>query len=290
MFAESGFESSDHDDEESNAEPQSGPHILSNGTNSSSRGNVTTVQFHRPGMPEYSVVAGARYDTAAHFDPRLFNGDSWLSDDCHCLRCEGLRALEKMRALPTPPVLVLLDLDNFGYRQFQLCPPRLGKAARITNDGILSSILLWGFFGSCFTRYYNVWPTDTLLANVDSSLNKDDIDGSQNRKESIWFSLSSQSRLLLTPCSGSNQGADCVMRDVVHAFANQDMIVMTGDGELVRLLQEERRLLRKRKSSEEDDDDGAAKLLFVDMSRVEKRLVPVWHALASQLCILGRCE
>eukprot|EP00796_Vickermania_ingenoplastis_P013273 gene13273-9115_t len=252
---------------------------------------VNTVQFHSPGMKEYSAVAGAGNEVGTNFDPRLFNGDSWLSPVCHCLKCEGLRAhlqlqnLTRKSRASTPPVILVLDLDNFGYRQFQLCPPRLDKKCQISNVELLSTVYVWAFFGSCFTRYHKVWPTDELLSNLDDEFSKEDIQGSQMKQDSIWKSLSSGKRLQLTPCSGSNQGADSVVREVVQAFSSTyDIVVVTGDVELIRLLRDERRMERKRSFCQTSGDSSTPfQLLFVNVSSLGKKLVPVWQAIASQV-------
>lgn len=285
MFAEVEFEEEPFTEPQRRSRSTTEDHGVANEETNSSSSPSAIVHFHLPGMKDFSVVAGASQEMEeeeSKFDPRLFNGDSWLSTECHCLKCEGLRVVQKVRLLRPPPILILLDLDNFGFRQFQLCPPRLRRSSRLSNEDILSSIFLWGFFGSCFTRYHKVWPTDDLVIRLDEEMEKEDMHGSQIRKESIWRRVAKENRLLLTPCSGRNQGADCVMRDVVNAFSGSDMIVVTGDAELIHLLKEDRRLRRKRAFSH-SDMTSSSMLGFVNITTQEKKLVPVWQALADQI-------
>lgn len=248
-----------------------------------------TVHFHTPGMAEFSVVAGASHESDSFFDPRLFNGDSWLTSECHCLKCEGLRMVQKIQpllvrenSLSDKPVVLLLDLDNFGFRQFQLAPPRLPKYTKISNSDIISSVFVWGFFGSCFTRYHKVWPTDELLKN--SCLEEVAQEKSSNAK-SIWQLLVNQNRVLLTPCSGANQGADSVMKEVAFALSETyNMILVTGDVALIDLLREEHRLHRKRSSREEDDKNSKTpNMQFINVLQHNKKLVPTWHAIGREV-------
>lgn len=348
MFQEVPFE-------ESNETREMGK-IRSNGSSacgSASSAN-TIVRFHKPGDPDFSAVAGATSEVDVAFNPRLFNGDSWLSSDCHCIKCEGIRLIEKSCTLCEPkreismppitslhfsskssdglPVLILLDLDNFGFRQFQLMPPRLfghsssahtksEKRCELSNDELFSYIFVWGFFGSCFTRYHKLWPTEDLLLNMDNPLltkkqenscekRSGSLDASHNSPvipSSIWKRLVLQKRLLLTPCSGGCQGADGVLRQVVNVFSPSfDIVVVSGDGPLIQLLQEDhRRGSRKRKRTGEMSRNGASnpdvfledkevgcgrptQIRFIHIPPKEKKLVPVWNAIAVEVSSL-RC-
>lgn len=300
------------------------------------------VRFHKPGDPEFSAVAGAHTEQDANFNPQLFNGDSWLSSECHCLKCEGIRLVEKYCAfhpkermgvittssLISPPlssnvrraelpVLVLLDLDNFGFRQFQLMPPRLDKfssskldekkVALMSNDEIFSQMFMWGFFGSCFTRYHQVWPTEDLLLNLsppllsegERNISVKKADNPPSLSNSIWKKLILQKKLLLTPCSGGRQGADMVLRQVVQAFSSSfDIVVITGDVELMELLQHDQRgkprkrarsgLSNNDEETESCSSDGEKEIRFICISSKEKKLIPVWAALAHEISSLRR--
>lgn len=243
-------------------------------TASSSSSATVAMHFHRPGMPQFSAVAGASGDTSAIFDPRLLNGDSWLSDECHCLNCEGLRVTLMLRDLkaPQPPVIVLLDLDNFGYMQFQLCPPRLPKNLSCSNADIISNMFVWGFFGSCFTRYHRVWPSLDAITRME--------DGETEGKDSVWRMLVREKRVMLTPCSGKDQGADGVIETVVDAFSDYKRVVVTGDVKLIEMMKEKARKHRKRLA---DDSPIKSSLSFVNASALNKKLVGVWHSIAMRV-------
>lgn len=346
MFKEEPFE-----DCKNTVEREASSRVL---LSSSLQGNQNfTIRFHKPGDPEFSAVSGATSHEETNFDPRLFNGDSWLSSECHCLKCEGARLIARTRALPssvpTPaslfhshsslstcmfrhfPVLVLLDLDNFGFRQFQLMPPRLSpsvsmtskkspKVLSLSNDDLFASIFLWGFFGSCFTRYHKVWPTEDVLMNLYSTLEKEkesnclltseakmnSVTNPPPKQSSIWKQLISQKRLLLTPCSGGRQGADTVLRQVVQGFSSTfQIIVVTGDGPLIKTLQEDQGLYSRKRVREEKEKNSQNEefsatvqertlrtplvdqhIRFVHIPPKEKKLVPVWQAIAREVVSL----
>lgn len=237
-----------------------------------------TLHFHRPGDADFSSVAGSRNGKGAPFDNQTINGDSWVSSECRCTRCECLRVLSNIDCLRSRQskgetvILVLLDLDNFGFNQFKSIPPHMDVDN--TDVDILDYIYMWGFFGSCFSRYYKTWPNSETVCEAlpqQRSVMK--------QKPSIWQRLVSSGRVHFTPCGGHSQGADEVMLDVIKVFADMNAILVTSDVKLLQKVYQKRRLLGMKTRRSNEDDMLADRLTLVNVEDLDKRFVPVWREL-----------
>ncbi|KEG15389.1 hypothetical protein DQ04_00091230 [Trypanosoma grayi] len=243
-----------------------------------------TVRLHRPGEEGFSCVAGGDKDTDALLDARLVSGDSWLDDKCHCIRCETVQASTRLTSLQQrckgKLVVVLLDLDNYGFNQFKSIPPGSGS-----SDGfdLLKHVFVWSFFGSCFTRYHGVFPD---AENVCQSSPQHDGVGKRSAKRSVWQRLVAEGRCHFTPCGGHSQAADAVMVQVAHAMTHVPTVVLSGDRELLQDIHNNRRLVGKKASRETAAFDFLSQLDIVNVLEHGKRFVPVWRALEARIRLI----
>ncbi|AYU81716.1 hypothetical protein, conserved [Leishmania donovani] len=241
-------------------------------------GGKAFVRFHRPGEEGFSIVAGACDDKDARHDAHFMSGDAWMSKDCHCIQCETLRVLSRyseMRAQPNiSPVIVLVDLDNFGFNQFKSIPP-------YPDVELLDHVLVWSFFGSCFTRHHRAWPSEQTvcepLPNRAVSVN-----AAGTTKRSIWEILVSKQQVFFTPCGGQTQAADNVMHRVLQALQGMETVLLTGDVKLINEIYRSRRLLGM-KSRRHNEDEMSDKLTVINVDDMDKRFVPVWRSLCNRL-------
>lgn len=234
------------------------------------------VRFHQPGEEGFSVVAGACDDADARHDAHFISGDAWMSRECHCTQCETLRVMTRFTELQqeqdTSPVIVLMDLDNFGYNQFKSIPP-------FQDVELLDNVVVWAFFGSCFTRQYRAWPT---AQSVCEPLPGRVVTSSDVKKRSIWETLVEKQQVFFTPCGGHNQAADNVMQRVIEALHGIDTIFLTGDVKLIHDIYRARRLLGM-KSKRHHEDELTDRLTVINVADLDKRFVPVWRALCQQI-------
>ncbi|CCW62811.1 unnamed protein product [Phytomonas sp. EM1] len=200
MFKETSFEEGNIDEPHaapvSNTAPSVLPHVAGP--------CLYTLRYHKPGEDGFCSVANGEGvgegEGIPWVDSRTINGDSWVSNVCHCTRCECMRVMVALSRLEAPagrpPVLVLLDLDNFGFNQFKSTPPVLKRSHRgrlgctssmrrprtdaacgereggSSDDGedcyssevdMFENMFVWAFFGSCFARYHGTWPSEEVV-------------------------------------------------------------------------------------------------------------------------------
>ncbi|KPA84708.1 hypothetical protein ABB37_01212 [Leptomonas pyrrhocoris] len=234
------------------------------------------VQFHKPGDEGFSVVAGACDDADARHDSYFMSGDAWLSEECHCIQCETLRVMSRFSELCSKPelspVIVLVDLDNFGFNQFKSIPP-------YTDAELLDNVLVWAFFGSCFTRHHRAWPN---AQTVCEPLPSRAAAPHETTKKSIWQILVERNQAFFTPCGGQSQAADSVMRRVIEALHGVDTIFLTGDAKLINEIYRSRRL-RGMKTKRHHEGEMTDRLTVINVADLEKRFVPVWRALCQRI-------
>ncbi|KAL7700039.1 hypothetical protein N2W54_004539 [Lotmaria passim] len=231
------------------------------------------VKFHKPGDDGFSVVAGACDDADARHDAHFISGDAWLSKECHCIQCETLRVMARFSELHSDaqlsPVIVLMDLDNFGFNQFKSIPP-------FHDVELLDNVVVWAFFGSCFTRHHRAWPSaQTVCEPLPGRL---PLAPGTIEKKSIWKILVEKNRVFFTPCGGQSQAADGVMRRVIQALRGIDTIFLTGDVKLINDIYRSRRLLGM-KTKRHHEDELMDRLTVINVADMDKRFVPVWRAL-----------
>lgn len=273
MFKEISF-----DDADVSCESREDTRLAAENVAGAGKGGKAFVRFHRPGEEGFSIVAGACDDKDAHHDAHFMSGDAWMSKDCHCIQCETLRVLSRyseMRAQPKIfPVIVIVDLDNFGFNQFKSIPT-------YADVELLDHVLLWSFFGSCFTRHHRAWPSEQTvcerLPNRAVSVN-----AAGTTKRSIWEILVEKQQVFFTPCGGQTQAADNVMLRVVQALQGIEAVLLTGDVELINEIYRNRRLLGM-KSRRHNEDELSDKLTVINVDDMDKRFVPVWRSLCSRL-------
>ncbi|EPY28853.1 hypothetical protein STCU_04848 [Strigomonas culicis] len=254
------------------------------------------MRFHQPGDPAFSVVAGAVVDNEEQnaMSERLANGDGWLTTDCHCLRCESLRVLDKLQSFQHvhrvhggKVILVLLDLDNFGFNQFKSVPPQ--PAAGEPN--CFAHIFVWCFFGSCFTRYHSFWPSDetVLLPFQQPGAAPQRAGALCVTGDSVWKHLVLNKQVHFTPCGGQSQGADNVIVEVVRSFSlTHPLILVTGDNGLLQYISSHTRSVGKKSRRDDDSradtvDFASPNLDFVNTLVSGKRFIPVWRDLSSKV-------
>ncbi|KPI90800.1 hypothetical protein ABL78_0033 [Leptomonas seymouri] len=239
------------------------------------------VQFHKPGDEGFSVVAGACDDADARHDAHFMSGDAWMSKDCHCIQCETIRVMSRFSELHNDPklspVIVLMDLDNFGFNQFKSIPPH-------QDVELLDNVVVWAFFGSCFTRHHRVWPN---AQTVCEPLPSRAVALQDTAKRSVWQLLVERGQLFFTPCGGQKQAADSVMHRVIQALHGVDTIFLTGDAKLISEIYRSRRL-RGMKSRRSHEDELTDRLTVINVTDLDKRFVPVWRALTQRLRICLR--
>jgi hypothetical protein len=240
------------------------------------------VMFHKPGDEGFSVVAGACDDADGRHDAHFISGDAWMSSECHCIQCETLRVMTRfseLRADPQlSPVIVLLDLDNFGFNQLKSIPP-------YQDVELLDHVVVWAFFGSCFTRYHKAWPNaQTVCQPLPGRAAEASAGDLATKKKSIWQILVERNRVFFTPCGGQSQAADNVMHRVIQALHGIDVVFLTGDGKLINEIYRSRRLLGM-KSKRHHEDELTDRLTVINVADMDKRFVPVWRALCQRIRI-----
>ncbi|KAK7199768.1 hypothetical protein NESM_000023100 [Novymonas esmeraldas] len=236
------------------------------------------VRFHHPGEEGFSVVAGACDDADARHDAHFVSGDAWMSKNCHCIQCETLRVLTRfteMRAQPdVSPVIVLVDLDNFGFNQFKSIPP-------YADVELLKHVIVWAFFGSCFTRHHRAWPSaESVCEPLPNRIAP--ASPTVAAKRSIWEILVETHQVFFTPCGGQSQAADSVMHRVLQALHGVETVLLTGDVRLINEVYRNRRLLGM-KSRRHNEEDMSDRLTIINVDDLDKRFVPVWRALCHRL-------
>lgn len=241
-------------------------------------------RLHRPGDKHFSLVAGStpllaeqQKERGDNFDQKLSSGDQWLTNECRCIQCEVIRVSGQcLTALPADTVVVLLDLDNFGFHQFKRKPPRLdlttGERKRIKrkvqssvgggaeplssspiaqlSTSVLGRIFVWAFYGSCFGRHYGCLPHEILECAP---------------KGSIWSSLQSSKRVHFTPCGGHDQAVDEVIVAISAALAHRKHLVISKDRHLAETI---------------ESSKGNSVLGAIDVNDCERQLPGVWKQLA----------
>nr|CCC95993.1 unnamed protein product [Trypanosoma congolense IL3000] len=266
-------------------------------------GRCVAVRFHQPGELGFACVAGATNGEDSVCNEELVNGDLWVNDQCHCVKCEVLQASLEISVLQEKmigsnssgsrnPVVILLDLDNYGFNQFRSVPPRREKA---TKFDLLQHVFVWCFFGSCFTRYHGVLPNAETVCKSFHESNEEYMDrltrNTKHRggKESIWKRLVEDGRVHFTACGGHNQGADSVILQIAYAMIHMPLIVVSGDKAMLRAITECRRTVGKKSTRQALENDYISKLVVIDVCTHRKKLLPVWKCLETEVCrIVGR--
>jgi hypothetical protein len=265
MFTEVGFSDSDIDEPARSRKT----HRTEMVTVSEASNELVQVTLHHPSHPQFRHSAGI-----VEGDEPGPLGPQWLSQSCHCLRCDILRAGQLIQQLPQTPVVVLLDLDNWGFNQLKGAPPK--KAQRVGNSRkarqrakrrndplpelLLQQTFFWCFFGSYFVQHFGVHPEEFVFHEAP--------------KGSIWCRLKDAGRVTFTPCGGHLQAADGVITRIAAAMGHCPVVVLSGDLALIDLSNS---LLSQRAGS-----DGLALALANGES-----LASVWHRLANAVAHVG---
>ncbi|KAG5496221.1 hypothetical protein JKF63_02522 [Porcisia hertigi] len=269
MFEEVAFDEGDVA-----TKPPNNKRSASSDASSAAQGGKAFVKFHLPGEEGFSIVAGACDDQDARHDAHFISGDAWMSKTCHCIQCETLRVVSRYSEMcsksTVAPIVVLVDLDNFGFNQFKSIPP-------YADVELLDGVVVWGFFGSCFTRHHGVWPSAQTVCEPLPNREKP-ANAAGRTKRSIWEILVEKQQAFFTPCGGQKQAADGVMQRVLRALHGVETVLLTGDVKLINEIYRSRRL-RGTKSRRENEDDISDRLSVINVNDVDKRFVPVWRAL-----------
>ncbi|RNF19083.1 uncharacterized protein Tco025E_04247 [Trypanosoma conorhini] len=282
MFAEVGFE--DADSARGSAE-DSGSRDRPEALEGSMAAGV--VRLHRPGDAGFSCVAGTADDDASLYDARLINGDSWLSNECHCVRCETLRVSAQLAKLRqrggnNAVVVVLLDLDNYGFNQFRSVPTSM------TEDGefdVFEHMYMWCFFGSCFPRYHGELPCpESVSRSIPQDAGNPTRKHRAGRRPSVWQRLVSAGRCHFTPCGGQRQGADGVILQVAQAMTHMPVIVLSGDREMLQAARVNRRQRGRKATRDVVECEFHANLDIINVLEHGKRFLPVWRELEAKIC------
>ncbi|ESL10989.1 hypothetical protein TRSC58_01270 [Trypanosoma rangeli SC58] len=244
------------------------------------------VRLHRPGEVGFSCVAGTADDATSLYDARLINGDSWLSNECHCVRCETLRVstqLTKLRQSSSDKamVVVLLDLDNYGFNQFRSSPTSATK-----NGGfdVIEHMFVWCFFGSCFSRYHGELPCpEGVLRSNPKEESNPKCQRSAGRRRSVWQRLVSEGRCYFTPCGGQRQGADGVILQVAQAMTHVPVIVLSGDRQMLQTVHENRRHLGRKSTRDVLEGGFIDNLDIINALEHGKRFLSVWRELEAKI-------
>ncbi|KAF8279516.1 hypothetical protein TcG_00195 [Trypanosoma cruzi] len=253
-----------------------------------SRDNMTAgvVRMHRPGEVGFSCVAGTADDVESIHDARLMNGDSWLGNECHCVRCETVRvstqlAKLRQRSSKKAMVVVLLDLDNYGFNQFRSVPTNVPA-----NGGfdLIEHMYVWCFFGSCFSRYHGEFPSaESVCRSIPRETTDTKCKQSVGRRPSVWQRLVSEGRCHFTPCGGQQQGADGVILQIARAMTHMPVIVLSGDREMLQKVCVKRRLVGKKAKREVVERDSPGNVDIINVLEHGKRFLPVWRELESKI-------
>eukprot|EP00755_Sulcionema_specki_P016809 Sspe_Gene.10637::Locus_3560_Transcript_4_5_Confidence_0.400_Length_4151::g.10637::m.10637 len=151
-------------------------------------------RFHTVADPNFSDIALPR---PGH-DGKT---GAWLGSECRCLQCEITRVASKVK---DGSVVVLLDLDNYGY-------PHLVRQPFPVAD-IPSNIFLWGFYGLGFEEHgHKGDPMEAVTT------------------KSLFGMMRKNDHLRLTPCGNFPQAADEAMQVTVKVLRNLDVMVLSGD-------------------------------------------------------------
>lgn len=293
MFEEVEFDDDDGKQNESSAGEVGG------GSNRKTGGHSPTMmlRFHQPGEEAFCAVAGSQYDTEDIQSARLVNGDSWVTQECRCARCEGMRVVAKMdgietsrrqRGIVAPLLLVLLDLDNFGFNQLKSVAPRLPEES--DSFKLVDNIFVWSFFGSCFTRYHKIWPSEESVAlpftPAGSSKPPPAQSSASPRRPSVWQQLVGGGQVHFTPCTGASQGADNVIKDVIRSFTPlYHVVLVTGDVQMINEIRPEsaRTIGRKTARIENEEEFSSGHLDIINVKDCGHRFLSVWMALMRTL-------
>ncbi|EAN80427.1 uncharacterized protein TEOVI_000858600 [Trypanosoma equiperdum] len=260
--------------------------------------DALVVQLHRPGSEGFSCVAGPADGATRMYDEKLINGDSWVSDECHCVYCEVLKASSSLSKLqgrfkrdlrPTgdrvggrKTVVLLLDLDNYGFNQFKSVPPRRSEGS---NINVLDHLFVWSFFSSCFARYHGVLPDAHVVCQRNSGSEADARHSDVNNlnwgqgKKSVWKHLADEGRLHFTPCGGQQQAADGVIMQIAYAMVHMPLIVVSGDQGLLRAISERRRVAGRKTSRDIMENELTSQLEVINVCKHNKKFFPVWRDL-----------
>ncbi|EKF33235.1 hypothetical protein MOQ_002888 [Trypanosoma cruzi marinkellei] len=247
---------------------------------------VGVVRMHRPGETGFSCVAGTADDVESIHDARLMNGDSWLGNECHCVRCETVRvstqlAKLRQRSSKKAMVVVLLDLDNYGFNQFRSVPTTVPA-----NGGfdLIEHIYVWCFFGSCFSRYHGEFPSaESVCRRIPRAATDPKCKQSVGRRPSVWQRLVSEGRCHFTPCGGQRQGADNVILQIAWTMTHMPVIVLSGDREMLQKVGVNRRLVGKKAKREVAECDSLGTVDIINVLEHGKRFLPVWRELESKV-------
>jgi hypothetical protein len=221
---------------------------------------TVSVAFHRPGDVQFRSHAGSPGVCSSPLDG-VAVGDLWLSKECHCLRCEMLRAQRQLSSrskTATGPgcVVLLWDLDNFGFRDLQRSEP----AAPRGSTPLSSRCLLWGFYGACFTRHYRCRPEDLDV-----------------QPESTLGQLRTHGAVMMTPCGGHKEAVDEVLVAAARAAGllagSRLTIVVTGDKHLAQFMME------TLCDNADATDVGASPLRVIDVNKCDRKIGNVWKTI-----------
>ncbi|CCW70643.1 unnamed protein product [Phytomonas sp. Hart1] len=240
MFKEVSFEEKSIDETHEVPSSSTAPSALSNVVESC----LYTLRYHKPGEDGFCSVANGEGEGEGTpwVDSRTINGDSWVGKECHCTRCECMRVIAALNRLerPTeqPLVLVLLDLDNFGFNQFKSVPPVLkrnhrghrrhrssirkprtdaagdyheddsndeGKDCCFSEVNVYQHMFVWAFFGSCFARYHGIWPSEEAVSQTLEQRQRQKWSGKAKQLFVTGTSTNSMSTMTLNPLLCSAQ-------------------------------------------------------------------------------------
>lgn len=160
--------------------------------------------FHPSGHPSFRTHAGEDPDDVKSSFHTC--GDLWVTQHCHCLRCEVIRfglIRQRVESQNLTCFTVIVDLDNYGAEEFAKAFPYV----------MPRNVVVWSFYGACFERHFRHLP---------------DVDGAT--ASSLWSQT--RGRHVFTPCGAHAQATDRVILTILKVMERNSAMVITGDRNL----------------------------------------------------------
>ena len=163
-------------------------------------------RFHRVTDPDYSDIAIKNPSDITSINDTIKKG--WLGSECRCLQCELTRLAGSLSAQTevTRDIVVLLDLDNFGFPHWVRTP------VQMRDFKLPENIFLWGFYGLGFESHGRKGDPNTHIT-----------------RNSIFGHLRARGQLRLSPCGNYPQAADNAMQCAVSVLRNVHLMVVSAD-------------------------------------------------------------
>ena len=184
------------------------------------------LQYFLPlGKAAVSEQLSPKYAMSYAQDPRLACGDLYIGHICHCISCVLARGVsllpEKGPICGIHPTILFLDMDNYGYSEFNTAVDLSRDWFNSLHALIVSGgLFVWAYYGACFERRYSTDPAqDFSLSNLPNRDSKVKLPSrnSKVRYGSIWYHLIKHRAVLCIPCGGHSQAVDqCMLYLAYH--------------------------------------------------------------------------